>query len=394
MDLVKARAEARLKKQSYISKVDLWAQQNLASTLRDQDRQQRIQPAVLKALREAGFLGLELGAYMPQAMHPPLLPDTGGIEGVAAAIRGISRTDPGVAVLVHVHNALAVRCLMKFGSDAQLERWLPQLAQSVIGAFAATEAQGGSDFSLLQAELTRAEKGGLLLNGEKYWITNAAEAGLFLVIARLDKGTASALVPADAPGVTVGARMDKMSMRASSTCPVSFCNVVLEDADILGGPTGGMDVAMYGLVSGRIGIAAQMLGLAEGAHRRAVAYAKNRVAFGAPIIDHQGVAFPLAQARAEMTAVALTLAEAARKADTGKSHMVALELADTAKLLAAQVANRVAGLAVETLGGNGVDEAHEVEKFYRDALVGKIYEGTENVLLRALASSLTRGDTA
>jgi alkylation response protein AidB-like acyl-CoA dehydrogenase len=394
MDLVKARAEARQKKQSYASKVDAWARETLAPLVREQDRTQCLSKDVLSALRAAGFLGLELGPYAPKALQPEFLPDCAGIAGVAEAIRALSRTDPGVGVLVHVHNALAVRCLLKFGSEDQKSRWLPVLAQSSIGAFAATEPQAGSDLSMIETNLTDVPDGGFVLNGRKHWITNAAEAGLFLVFARYDKGTACALVPHDAPGVEVGARIDKMSMRASSTCAVSFHNVKVAENDILGGLSGGMDVAMYGLVNGRVGIAAQMLGLAEGAHRRAVAYAKNRQAFGKNVIEFQGLAFPLAQARADMTAVELTLKAAAEKADTSRSHMAALELADTAKLLAAQVANRVAALAVETLGGNGVAEAYEVEKFYRDALVGKIYEGTENVLLRGLASTLERGQGA
>lgn len=391
MDLVKARAEARKKKQSYLSKVDEWAREHLAPVAAKQDEQQHVLPEVKTLLREAGFLGLELGAYTPEALQPPLSPDVPGIEGVATAIRGLSRTDPGIGVLVHVHNALTVRCLLKFSTKAQKERWLPLLAQSDIGAFAATEPQGGSDLSLLETTLTRSDDGRLLLNGQKHWITNAADAGVFLVLAKFDRGTACVLVSSTAQGIEIGPRIDKMSMRASSTCAVTFRDVVLSDDDILGGPAGGMDVAMFGLVSGRIGIAAQMLGLAEGAHGKAVQYAQKRRAFGAPIIEHQGVAFPLAQTRAELTAVELTLMAAARKADSARSHMAALELADTAKLLAAQAANKVARLAVETLGGNGVATEYDVEKLYRDALVGKIYEGTENVLLRALASNLTNG---
>lgn len=391
MDLVKARAEARKRKQSFPDRVDAWAREHLTDHVLSQDRAQSFSPDVLRSLRDAGLLSLELDepragdASGGASLSPPAL----GMEGVAQAIRGLSRTDPAVAVLVHVHNALNVRCLLRFGSEPQKAHWLPQLAQGRIGAFAATETQGGSDLSRMTCELSSDPSGGYRLSGEKYWITNAAEAGVFLVLARFGKGTACVLAPAEAEGVSVGARIDKMSMRASSTCAVRFDDVHLPEDAILGGPNSGMDVAMYGLVCGRIGIAAQMLGLAEGALRRSVDYARAREAFGATILDHQGVSFPLAQLKAEAAAVELTMLTAARNLDAARNHMSVLELANIAKLLASQLAERAAGQAIETLGGNGVAESHSVEKLYRDAKVGKIYEGTVNVLLRSISTSLT-----
>lgn len=390
MDLVKAKAEARNRNRSYIDQVDDWSQAQLTDHVLPQDRAQRFDPGVLSGLRSAGLLSLELDPFRFGAAGPaPLRLPNDGMEGVAEAIRGLSRTDPAVAVLVHVHNVLTARCILRFGTEAQKARWLPELAQERIGAFAATEAQAGSDLARMNCELTPDPvSGGYRLNGEKYWITNAAEAGVFLVLARLGSGSACALIRAEAPGLTVGPRIDKMSMRASSTCAVLFENVAVAEEDILGGAVGGMDVAMYGLVSGRVGIAAQMLGLAEGALRRCIDYARKREAFGAAILRHQGVSFPLAQLRAEIAAVELTMQAAARRLDATRNHMSALELANIAKLLASQLAERAAGQAVETLGGNGVAEAHAVEKFYRDAKVGKIYEGTVNILLRAIASNL------
>lgn len=392
MDLVKARSEARKRSRSYLDQVDDWTQATLRDHVLPQDHAQRYHPEVLATLRQTGLLSLELDAFRAgMASRAPLSLPTDGMAGVADAIRGLSRTDPGVAVLVHVHNALTVRCILRFGTKAQKGAWLPRLAQNDIGAFAATEPQAGSDLARMTCELTPETKGGYRLSGKKHWITNAAEAGVFLVLARLGRGTACALVPANAPGLDVGPRIDKMSMRASSTCPVLFTNVHVPEDAILGGPSGGMDVAMYGLVSGRVGIAAQMLGLAEGALARSVAYARQREAFGAAILNHQGVSFPLAQLRAEIAAVELTMMAAARKLDSARSHMSALELANIAKLLASQLAERAAGQAVETLGGNGVADAYEVEKLYRDAKVGKIYEGTVNILLRAIAGNLTEG---
>lgn len=388
MDLIKARAQARKRHQSFVDQVDGWAQEHLTEHALPQDRAQAFRPDVLTKVRETGLLSLELDAFRTSGElgRATLSVPTDGIESVAQAIRGLSRSDPAVAVLVHVHNALTVRCLTRFGTEPQKAHWLPLLAQDHIGAFAATEAHAGSDLSQITCELTKSAQGGYTLNGEKYWITNAAEAGVFLVLAKLGKGTACVLVSADASGVSVGGRIDKMSMRASSTCAVTFTSVQVPEDAILGGPSGGMDVGMYGLVCGRIGIAAQMLGLAEGALRRSVEYAQGREAFGAIILDFQGVAFPLAQLKAEIIAVEQTLLASARKLDTARSYMSALELANIAKLLASQLAERAASQAVETLGGNGVAENHAVEKLYRDAKVGKIYEGTVNVLLRSIAT--------
>lgn len=395
MDLIKARQEARAKTQAkrYDLRVRAFSDKTFAATALAQDRQQAFAPHTLETVRKSGLLGIELSQYLPETVRPPLAPKAGTFGDTVTAIRMISQVDPAVAVLVHVHNALAVRCISQFGTDAQKAQWLPSLAQDIVGAFAATEVAAGSDLSNMTTTAL-IKDGKITVSGEKYWITNAAEAGLFVTFAALDAGgTVAVLIPATAKGVEVGPRIDKMSMRASSTCTVTFNDVVLDDSAILGGPNSGMDIAIYGLVCGRIGIAAQMLGLAEGALQHAIRYASTRKAFGDRIIHFQGVAFPLAQLKAEMTSVDLTIKEALQLLDTSKSHMKVMDLANTAKLLASQVAERTASLAVETLGGNGVAEACAVEKFYRDAKVGRIYEGTVNILLRSLCHSLSE-DTA
>lgn len=390
MDLVKLRQEARAKvlENRYDVKVQKFAKEVFATTTLSQDRAQSFDHACLKSVRDSGLLGIELSRYLPDSVRRALAPEEGAFADTVTAIRMISQVDPAVAVLVHVHNALAVRCIMQFGTDAQKTQWLPALAQNMVGAFAATEPEAGSDLSQMTTRV-RIEDGNIILNGEKHWITNASEAGLFVVFASTQTGgTVAVLVPADAPGVVVGPRINKMSMRASSTCSVTFRDVTLNEDAMLGGVNSGMDIAIYGLVCGRIGIAAQMLGLAEGALQRAVSYANAREAFGSKIVDFQGVNFPLAQIKAEITSVDLTIKEALRVLETSKSHMKAMDLANTAKLLASQLAERSASVAVETLGGNGVAESHEVEKFYRDAKVGRIYEGTVNILLRSLSHSL------
>lgn len=389
MDLVLARKKARAA--DFISRVDAYAKASLAPFVLAQDRAQAFDDECLDLMERSGLFAVELDAWLPDASHDrPLRRENGTFADTVAAIRALSRTDPAAAVLVHVHNALVVRAILRFGTDAQKAKWLPRLAGGSIGAFAATEAHAGSDLAKMRCSVETVD-GALVLNGEKHWITNAREAGVFLVFAaQKPRGAVAVLVPADAPGVSVGPPLPKMSMRASSTCSVSFTDVRLEPDAILGGPVGGMDVALYGLVCGRIGIAAQMLGLAEGAHRRAVDYARRRQAFGQPIFDFQAVSFPLAQIAAEITAIEQLIKEAVRVLETAPSHLKAMDLANSAKLLAGQLAERAASIAVETLGGNGVAEDFAVEKFYRDAKVGKIYEGTENILLRALAGSLDR----
>lgn len=388
MDIIKARERAR--KADFGVRVDAFAATHFAELALPQDRQQRYDPGCLSQLRESGLLSLELGDYLPDSSpRPALLPENGSFADVVTAIRMLARTDPAIAVFVHVHNALAVRCLIRYGTDQQKALWLPQLARDSVGAFAATEPHAGSDLAKIRTTVTRS-RGKLVLNGCKHWITNAVEADLFITIAMLDGHVAALIVPAAAPGVEIGERLSKMSMRASSTCTVTFSDVMLdEESSLLIGS--GLDVTMYGLVHGRIGVAAQMLGLAEGAHRRAIAYAREREAFGSRILEYQGISFPLAQLAAEITALDLMVREAGVKLTGRRSHMAAMDMANKAKLIAGQVAERAASLAVETLGGNGVAEAYEVEKFYRDAKVGRIYEGTENILLLALTHGLGKG---
>lgn len=386
MDLVLARQQK--KKVTHAQKVAQLAQAHFADMALPQDQAGAFSADGLGTLRASGLLAIEIGAYDPQAEQRPCGLVQGRFADTVQAIRALSRVDPAVAVLVHVHNALVVRLLTRFGNPAQQTRWLPRLATGTIGAFAATEAGGGSDLSLLATKARRTADG-FELQGEKYWITNAREAGLFIVFAMLEGGGMAAfLVDAQTPGLQVGTPIDKMSMRASSTCAVRLEGVRVGEDALLGGPNAGMDIAMYGLVCGRVGIAAQMLGIAEGARDLAIAYARQRCAFGAPIIDHQGVSFPLAQVDAEITAAELMVREAALMMDEGRPHMTVADLANKAKLFASQVAERATSVGVETLGGNGVACQHRMEKLYRDAKVGKIYEGTVNVLLRAIAQAM------
>ena len=388
MDLVLARQKAQ--QPSYTQKVSMLAEAQLRGMAMQQDQAAAFNADCLGVLRQSGLLSIELGAHHPNVATQPCGLTEGRFADTVAAIRALSRVDPAAAVLVHVHNALVVKLVQRFGTPAQKDTWLPRLATRVIGAFAATEAHAGSDLRQMHTQATPTADG-FVLHGEKHWITNAAEAGLFIVFASLgENATAAFLVDAQTPGVSVGPRIDKMSMRASSTCSVRFDGVKLTQADMLGDARMGMDVAMYGLVCGRIGIAAQMLGIAEAAHALALDYACQRVAFGSPIIQHQGVSFPLAQVATEITAADLLLREATQQLEQGKPHLKVSDLANKAKLFASQVAERATAIGVETMGGNGVATSHVMERLYRDAKVGKIYEGTVNVLLRSIADAMRK----
>ncbi|MGH8604906.1 MAG: acyl-CoA dehydrogenase family protein [Gammaproteobacteria bacterium] len=348
------------------------------------DEKAAVDPQVIEAMFADGLLSLQI----PKVY--------GGRERSAfetvLAIEAISRVDPSMAVFVHVHNLLTNSIILKFGSDEQKKTFLPRLATKDVGAFAVTEENAGSDLSHLTTE---AEPQGnhYVLNGKKRWITNASEAGIFIVIART-RGTKSPhavsafIVDANSSGIQVSDRIHKMGVKASSTCEVSFANVLVPGSCLLGRAGAGLFVASFGITLGRIGIAAQMTGLAQGALEHAVTYACEREQFGVPICSFQGVSFPIAEAATEWRAARLMTYNVARKAEAGIPYFRLVEEASQAKLFASHVAEHAASVAVETLGGNGYAQDFQVEKFYRDSKVGKIYEGTSNILMRTIASLL------
>jgi len=332
-------------------------------------------------LFELGLMGIEV---------PEELGGAGGsFFDAVLAIEAISTVDPAVAVLVDVHNTLVVNALRRWATEEQKKHWLPKLAADTVGAYALSEAGSGSDAFALQ---TRAEAiaGGFRLNGRKLWISNAREAGLFIVFATLDpaagyKGITAFLVEKGTPGFTVGRKEDKLGIRASSTCELVFDGCEFPEANVLGEPGKGYKIAIETLNEGRIGIGAQMLGLAEGAWGHAAKYAKERRQFGKAIAEFQAVQFTLAQMATEIEAVKLMVYNAARLKDAGESYV--LEAAMT-KLFASQVAERVASQCVEVFGGNGFVRDYPAEKYFRDAKVGKIYEGTSNMQLMTIAKLL------
>jgi alkylation response protein AidB-like acyl-CoA dehydrogenase len=365
----------------FYSTVRQFAEEKIGPHVSTMDEAQQFAPGLVKQLFDLGLMGIEV----PEAL--------GGAGGsffdAALAIEAISTVDPAVAVLVDVHNTLVINALRRWATEEQKQHWLPKLASDTVGAYALSEAGSGSDAFALQ---TRAEAvpGGYRLNGRKLWISNAREAGLFIVFATLDpaagyKGITAFLVEKGTPGFTVGRKEDKLGIRASSTCELIFDNCEVAESTLLGDPGKGYKIAIETLNEGRIGIGAQMLGLAEGAWGHAAKYAKERRQFGKPIAEFQGVQFTLAQMATEIEAVKLMVYNAARLKDAGQSYV--LEAAMT-KLFASQVAERVASQSVEVFGGNGFVRDYPIEKYYRDAKVGKIYEGTSNMQLMTIAKQV------
>jgi alkylation response protein AidB-like acyl-CoA dehydrogenase len=362
----------------FFATVKQFAAEAIAPQVRAMDDEQHFADGLVAQLFELGLMGIEV---------PEELGGAGGsFFDAVLAIEAISTVDPAVAVLVDVHNTLVINALRRWATPAQQQHWLPRLATNTVGAYALSEAGSGSDAFALQ---TRAEKtdGGYRLNGRKLWISNGREAGLFIVFATLDpaagyRGITAFLVERDTPGFTVGRKEGKLGIRASSTCELILDNCEVPESTLLGEPGKGYKIAIETLNEGRIGIGAQMLGLAEGAWGHAAKYAKERRQFGKPIAEFQAVQFTLAQMATEIEAAKLLVYNAARLKDAGQSYV--REAAMT-KLFASQVAERVASQSVEIFGGNGFVREYPAEKYYRDAKVGKIYEGTSNMQLATIA---------
>ncbi|HEU5334948.1 MAG TPA: acyl-CoA dehydrogenase, partial [Terriglobales bacterium] len=308
------------------------------------------------------------------------------------AVEAVSQVDPSVGVLVDVQNTLVANALLRWGTDEVKTRYLTRLASSVVGAYALSEAGSGSDAFALS---TRAADAGdaFLLTGRKLWITNAAESSLFIVFANIDpgqgyKGITAFLVERDTPGFSVGKKEDKLGIRASSTCELLFEECVVPKSQILGEVGKGYKVAIETLNEGRIGIGAQMAGVARGAWEYAARYAQERKQFGKSISDFQGIQFQLAQMATEIEAARMMVYNSARMKDAGMNFV---KEAAMTKLFCSQVAERVTSLAVEIYGGYGFTKDYPVEKYFRDSKIGKIYEGTSNMQLQTIAKLVLGG---
>ncbi len=305
------------------------------------------------------------------------------------AVEELSAVDPSAGVIVDVQNTICNNALLEWASPAQKARYLPRLAADTVASYALSEAGAGSDAF---AMATRAEDRGdtFVLNGGKLWITNAAEAGLFLLFANARpeagyKGIAAFLVERGFPGFRVGKKEDKLGLRASSTCELVLDGCVVPRENLLGEVGRGYKIVMETLNQGRIAIGAQMIGLARGALEYAVSYARQRKQFGRPIAEFQAVQFELAKMAVEVEAARLLVYNAARLRDAGLPF---LSEAAMAKYFSSEIAERVASAAVEVHGGVGVTRDYPVEKLYRDAKIGRIYEGTSNIQLATIAKKL------
>ncbi|MGF7179174.1 acyl-CoA dehydrogenase [Tunturiibacter psychrotolerans] len=360
-----------------------FAVEQIGPLVRGMDESQQMDAGLIRKLFELGLMGIEI----PE--------EYGGAGGTffnaILAVEEVSAVDPSVGVMVDVQNTLCVNALVRWANEDQKKKYLTRLATDTIGSYALSEASSGSDAFALQA---RAGKRGddYVLNGQKLWITNAKEAGLFIVFATIDptagyKGITAFLVEKGAPGFTLGKKEDKLGIRASSTCELIFNDCVVPAAQVLGEPGKGYKIAIETLNEGRIGIGSQMLGLAAGAWGHAAKWAKERKQFGKTLVEFQAMQFQLAEMATEIEAARLMVYNAARLKDAGLDF---LKEAAMCKYFTSQVAERVASLAVEVYGGSGFVKDYPVEKLYRDAKIGKIYEGTSFMQLATIAK-LTLG---
>ncbi len=358
--------------------VRAFAESEIRPLVTKMDEHAQMEPALLPKLFEMGLMGIE----SPEAYGGA----GSSITMACLAIEELARVDGSVSVLVDVQNTLVTNAVLRWANDAQKDKYLPKLAREWVGAYALSESGSGSDAFALKL---RAEDKGdaYVLNGNKLWITNAKEASLFLVFANVDpskgyKGITAFLVEKGLKGFTVGKKEDKLGIRASSTCELLFENCEVPKANVLGDVGKGYKIAIETLNEGRIGIGAQMVGIAAGAFEAAKNYVKGREQFGKPIAQFQGVQFQLAEMRVALEAARLMVYNAARLKDAGQPF---IEEAAMAKLHSSRTAEKITSLAIDLFGGNGFTREYPVEKFWRDSKIGQIYEGTSNMQLSTIA---------
>jgi alkylation response protein AidB-like acyl-CoA dehydrogenase len=358
-----------------------FARERIAPHVRSMDEAGVFRKDLLSDLFELGLMGIGIAEeYGGQG---------GSFFQSVIAIEELAKVDPSASVIVDVQNTLCNAAVNRWGTDRQKQRWLSRLAEDTVGSYALSEAGSGSDAFALATRAVK-EADGYRLTGRKLWITNAAEAGLFLIFATVDpaacyRGITAFLIEAGTPGLSIGKKEDKLGIRASSTC-----EVILEDcrvnADCVLGDVGkGYKIAIETLNEGRIGIGAQMTGLAQGALSHALQYAKQRKQFGKAIAEFQGVQFNLAEMAVDVEAARLLVYNAARLRDAGLPFVTQAAMS---KYFASQVAERVASQAVEVFGGVGFTKDFPVEKLYRDAKIGRIYEGTSNMQKLTIAKGI------
>ena len=355
-----------------------FTEDKLRPLVREMDEKQVFDHGLIEQFFQLGLMGIEIPEQYGGG--------AGSFFEAILAVEEISRVDPSAGVLVDVQNTLVNNALLRWATEEQKRRYLPRMAADTVGAYALSEAGSGSDAFAMQ---TRAELRGseYVINGRKLWITNAKEAGIFILFANVDpsagyRGITAFIVERDFPGFSVGKKEDKLGIRASSTCELLMEDLRVPKSNVLGEAGKGYKIAIETLNEGRIGIGAQMLGLAQGAWEAAAKYSQERKQFGKSISEFQGIQFQLAQMATDIQAARLMVYNAARMKDAGQNFV---KEAAMTKLFASQVAERVSSLAVEIYGGYGFVKDYPVEKYFRDSKIGKIYEGTSNMQLQTIA---------
>jgi len=361
-----------------------FAEEKIRPLVREMDEKGVFERSLIDQFFQLGLMGIEI---------PEQYGGAGGsfFESILA-VEETSRVDASAGVVVDVQNTLVANALLRWSNEEQKKKYLPRIAADTVGAYALSEAASGSDAFALQ---TRAELKGsaYVLNGRKLWITNGKEAGIFVLFATVDpaagyKGITAFIVEKDFPGFSVGKKEDKLGIRASSTCELILEDCKVPQANLLGEVGKGYKIAIETLNEGRIGIGAQMLGVARGAWEHAVKYAHERKQFGKPIGEFQAVQFQIAQMATEIEAARMMVYNAARMKDAGMNFV---REAAMVKLFTSQVAERVTSLCLEIFGGYGFTKDYPVEKYFRDAKIGKIYEGTSNMQLQTIAKLVMAG---
>jgi alkylation response protein AidB-like acyl-CoA dehydrogenase len=355
-----------------------FADEKIRPLVKEMDEKGVFEKDLIHDFFQLGLMGIEI---------PEQYGGAGGkfFEAILA-VEELSRVDASSGVIVDVQNTLVNNALLRWGTEDQKKRFLSRMASEIVGAYALSEAGSGSDAFALQTRATL--KGSeYVLNGRKLWITNGKEAGLFVLFATLDpnagyKGITAFLIEKDFPGFTAGKKEDKLGIRASSTCELILEDCRVPKENVLGEPGKGYKIAIETLNEGRIGIGAQMVGLARGAWEFACKYSLERKQFGKAIAENQGIQFQIAQMATELEAARLMVYNCARMKDAGVNFV---KEAAMTKLFASQVAERVTSLAIEIYGGYGFTKDYPVEKYWRDAKIGKIYEGTSNMQLATIA---------
>jgi alkylation response protein AidB-like acyl-CoA dehydrogenase len=355
-----------------------FAESVIKPKVHEMDKAAKLDPEIIKMFFEMGFMGIEV---------PEKYNGAGGTFFMSiVAIEQISRVDASVGVFMDVQNTLVNNAFLRWGSEEVNSRFLPQLATEKVGAYCLSEAGSGSDAFALKCS-AKEDGDAWILNGTKLWITNANEADIFLVFANINpeagyKGITAFIVERGMDGFSISKKEDKLGIRASSTCELILEDVRVPNENILGEVGKGYKVAIETLNEGRIGIGAQMIGIAQGAYDAAIAYTKERKQFGKAISEFQGVQFQLAKMATELETARLLVYNAARIKEAGQPF---LKEAAMAKYYSSEVAENISSLAVDLFGGFGYVTEYPVEKYYRDSKIGKIYEGTSNMQLQTIA---------